>query len=154
MTPGRVTRMVIQADRPGIFRGQCAEYCGAQHSLMAFEVIALPRAEFDAWLIRLAQPVRKAPTPELQEGLDLFTSLGCGECHTVRGVVESWRGPDLTQVGARRLIGAGALPGGIGNIAAWIASSQHLKPGNAMKSYDRLEGRQLRALAGYLESLK
>jgi cytochrome c oxidase subunit II len=154
MTPGRVTRMVVQADRAGTFRGQCAEYCGAQHSLMAFEVIALPRAEFDAWLHRLAQPVRAPVTPELREGEDLFRSLGCGECHTVRGVVESRRGPDLTQVGSRGLIGAGALPGGIGNIAAWIASSQHLKPGNTMKSYDRLDGRQLRTLADYLESLK
>jgi cytochrome c oxidase subunit 2 len=63
-------------------------------------------------------------------------------------------GPDLTQVGARRSIGAGTLPGGVGNIAAWIASSQHLKPGNAMPSFDQLEGAQLRLLAGYLESLK
>jgi cytochrome c oxidase subunit 2 len=154
MIPGRVTRMVIQADRPGIYRGQCAEYCGLQHSLMAFDVIVLPRREFDAWLARLTQPVREPPTPELQQGRDLFVSIGCGECHTVRGVVESRRGPDLTQVGARRTIGAGTLPGGVGNIAAWIASAQHLKPGNAMRSYDQLEGPQLRALAYYLESLK
>ncbi|MCU1324908.1 MAG: ctaC [Bryobacterales bacterium] len=154
MIPGRVTRMVIQADRPGIYRGQCAEYCGLQHSLMAFDVIVLPRREFDAWLARLTQPVREPPAPELQQGRDLFVSIGCGECHTVRGVVESRRGPDLTQVGARRTIGAGTLPGGVGNIAAWIASAQHLKPGNAMRSYDQLEGPQLRALAYYLESLK
>jgi cytochrome c oxidase subunit 2 len=154
MIPGRVTRMVIQADRPGIYRGQCAEYCGLQHSLMAFDVIVLPHPEFDAWLARLARPVREPPTPELQQGRDLFVNIGCGECHTVRGVVESRRGPDLTQVGARRMIGAGTLPGGVGNIAAWIASAQHLKPGNAMKSYDQLEGPQLRALADYLESLK
>src|SRR5688572_2687116 len=63
MIPGRVNRMVIQADRPGIYRGQCAEYCGLQHALMAFDVIALPRAEFDAWLDRLAQPAREPPAP-------------------------------------------------------------------------------------------
>ena len=154
MIPGRVNRIVIQADRPGVYRGQCAEYCGRQHALMAFDVVVLPRAEFDAWLSRLAQPAREPATPELREGRDLHVSLGCGSCHAVRGVSEGRLGPDLTLVGARRSIGAGTLPGGVGNIAGWIASAQHLKPGNAMPSYDQLEGRQLRALAAYLESLK
>jgi cytochrome c oxidase subunit 2 len=103
---------------------------------------------------RLAQPAREPPAPQLREGRDLFVSLGCGACHTVRGVAEGRLGPDLTQIGARRSIGAGTLPGGVGNIAAWIASAQHLKPGNAMPSFDQLEGPQLRALAAYLESLK
>lgn len=154
MIPGRINRTVIQVDRAGVFRGQCAEYCGAQHSLMAFDVIAIPRADFDSWLARLGEPAREPPTPELRQGRDLFMSLGCGTCHTVRGLVESRLGPDLTQVGARRTIGAGTLPGGIGNIAGWIASSQHLKPGNLMPSYDRLEGPHLRALAAYMDSLK
>jgi cytochrome c oxidase subunit II len=154
MIPGRVNRMVIRADRPGVYRGQCAEYCGAQHSLMAFDVIVLPRAEFDAWLARLAEPVREPASPELRAGRSLYDSLGCGSCHTVRGVSSGRSGPDLTQVGARRSIGAGALPGGVGNIAGWVASAQHLKPGIAMPSFDRLEGTQLRALASYLESLK
>jgi cytochrome c oxidase subunit 2 len=154
MIPGRVNRMVIQADRPGLYRGQCAEYCGLQHTLMAFDVIALPRAEFDAWLAGMAQPAREPGTPELRQGRDLFVRLGCGVCHAVRGLSEARLGPDLTQVGARRTLGAGTLPGGVGNLAGWIASAQHLKPGNAMPSYDQLEGPQLRALAAYLESLK
>ncbi len=154
MIPGRVTRMMIEADRPGDFRGQCAEYCGAQHSLMAFNVTALSRGEFDAWLARLARPVGEPPAADLQQGRDLFVSLGCGGCHAVRGLSDTRLGPDLTQVSARPMIGAGTLPGDVGNIAGWIASAQHLKPGNAMKSYDQLEGRQLRALAAYLESLK
>ncbi len=154
MIPGRINRMVIRADRPGVYRGQCAEYCGEQHALMAFDVVVLPRAEFDAWLARLARPAREPPSAELRAGRILFDSLGCGSCHAVRGVAKGRTGPDLTQVGARRSIGAGTLPGGVGNIAAWIASSQHLKPGNAMPSFDRLEGPQLRLLAAYLESLK
>jgi cytochrome c oxidase subunit 2 len=154
LIPGRVNRMVIQADRPGVYRGQCAEYCGRQHALMAFDVVVVPRAEFDAWLGRLARRVPEPPTPELREGRDLFVGLGCGACHAVRGVAQGRLGPDLTQVGARRSIGAGTLPGGVGNIAGWIASAQHLKPGNAMPSYDQLEGPQLRALAAYLASLK
>jgi len=154
MIPGRVNRMVIQVDRPGVYRGQCAEYCGAQHALMAFDVIAVPRAAFDAWLAGLARPAAEPATPALREGHDLFVALGCGACHTVRGVADGRIGPDLTQVGARRSIGAGALPGGVGNIAGWIASAQHIKPGNRMPSFDQLDGRQLRALATYLESLK
>jgi cytochrome c oxidase subunit 2 len=72
----------------------------------------------------------------------------------VRGVTEGRLGPDLTAVGARRSLAAGTLKNGIGNLAGWIASAQHLKPGNRMPSYDQLQGPQLRALAAYLESLK
>jgi cytochrome c oxidase subunit 2 len=154
LIPGRVNRMVIRADRPGVYRGQCAEYCGEQHALMAFDVVVLPRAEFDAWLARLARPVHEPATAELRQGRALFDSLGCSACHAVRGVAEGRAGPDLSQVGARRSIGAGTLPGGVGNIAAWISGSQQLKPGNAMPSFDQLAGPQLRLLAAYLESLK
>jgi cytochrome c oxidase subunit 2 len=154
MIPGRVNRMVIQADRPGVYRGQCAEYCGLQHSLMSFDVIVLPRAEFDSWMARLAQPIGDPEAPELRRGRDLFLTLGCGTCHAIRGFTGGRLGPDLTQLGARRTIAAGALPGGVGNIAAWIASAQHLKPGNLMPSYDQLAGPELRAVSAYLESLK
>jgi cytochrome c oxidase subunit 2 len=154
LIPGRVNRMVIEARRPGIYRGQCAEYCGLQHALMAFDVVVVTRDEFDAWLTALSQPTREPETAELREGRDLFLKQGCAVCHAVRGVAEGRLGPDLTQIGSRRSIGAGALPGGVGNIAGWIASAQHLKPGNIMPSYDQLEGPQLRALAAYMESLK
>jgi cytochrome c oxidase subunit II len=114
----------------------------------------MPRPEFDAWLARLARPVSEPAIPDLAEGRDLFVELGCGACHTVRGLTDGRLGPDLTEVGARRTIGAGTLPGGVGNIGAWIASAQHLKPDNAMPSYDQLEGRQLRLLAAWLGSLR
>jgi len=153
LIPGGENRLVIQADKPGVYRGQCAEYCGRQHAYMAFHVIALPRAEFDGWLAKLRQPVPEPASPELRQGRDLFVSLGCGACHTVRGVSNGRVGPDLTQVGSRRLIGAGVLGGGLGNIAGWIASAQHLKPGIAMPSFP-LEGPKLRALAAYLASLR
>jgi cytochrome c oxidase subunit II len=153
LIPGQVNRMVIRADRPGVYRGQCAEYCGRQHAHMAFHVVALPRAEFDVWLARLERPVPEPASSELRQGRDLFLSLGCGACHTIRGVSNGRAGPDLTQVGSRRIIGAGVLGGGVGNIAGWIASAQHLKPGIAMPSFP-LEGPKLRAVAAYLGSLK
>ncbi|HEU4698422.1 MAG TPA: cytochrome c oxidase subunit II [Gemmatimonadales bacterium] len=154
LVPGRVNRLVLRATRPGVYRGQCAEYCGLQHALMAFDVVVVPRAEFDLWLAHLARPVPPPAAPELRQGRALFDSLGCSSCHTVRGVSRGTLGPDLTLVGARRTIAAGALHGGVGNIAGWIASAQHLKPGNAMPSYDQLTGTQLRALAAWLESLQ
>jgi cytochrome c oxidase subunit 2 len=154
MIPGRVNRMVVQADRPGIYRGQCAEYCGTQHALMAFDVVVMPREEFDRWLKTLARPIAEPQGEDLAAGRRVFVSQGCGACHAVRGVSSGGFGPDLTQVGARRSLGAGTLPGGVGNIAAWIASAQHLKPGNAMPSYDELEGPELRAMAAWLASLK
>ncbi|MRX52259.1 cytochrome c oxidase subunit II [Paracoccus sp. S-4012] len=154
MIPGRVNRMVIEADQPGIYRGACAEYCGLQHSMMRVDVIAMPRAEFDAWFAGLDDPAPSPATDELRAGRDLYADLGCGACHEVRGVSQGRAGPDLTEIGVRQSIGAGALPGGVGNIAGWIASAQHIKPGNAMPSYHQLQGPQLRALAAYMESLR
>ena len=154
MIPGHVNRMVIRADRPGVYRGVCAEYCGAQHTLMAFEVIVMERDAFDAWLAREAGAARDPATDELAAGRELFVRGGCGSCHTVRGLSTGKLGPDLTRVGARRTIAAGALRGGIGAFAGWIASAQHLKPGNRMPSFGGFDGPQLRALAAYLESLK
>ena len=154
VVPGRYTYLWFEATKPGKYHLFCAEYCGTQHALMAFDVVAMPRQEFDRWLASLSRPAGEPGMPLLGEGRNLFTRFGCGACHTVRGVSQGRLGPDLTQVGSRRSIGAGTLPGGIGNIAAWISSAQHLKPGNAMPSYDQLEGRQLRAIAAWLESLK
>ena len=152
--PGRVNRMVIEASQTGVFRGQCAEFCGAQHAMMAFDVIVVSRAEFDAWLQRHAKPVTRPRAGDLRAGHDLFLSAGCGSCHAVRGISIGQLGPDLTNVGARLSLAAGAFPNNIGTLAGWIVASQHLKPGNRMPNFSNLQGQELRALAGWLESLK
>jgi cytochrome c oxidase subunit 2 len=121
---------------------------------MAFDVVAMSRAEFDNWLTKLAEPVGEPELRALRQGRDLFVSLGCGICHTVRGLTESIIGPDLSRVGARHTLGAGTLPGGLEGLAKWIAYAQHLKPGNAMPSYHHLDAAQIRSLAAYLASLK
>jgi cytochrome c oxidase subunit 2 len=154
LIPGRVNRMVVQADRPGVYRGQCAEYCGRQHAFMAFDIIAVPRHEFDAWVTRLAAPAPEPTDRLLRAGRAVYDSVGCAACHAVRGVSDGQFGPDLTLVGSRRSIGAGVLGGGMGNIGGWIASAQHIKPGNAMPSFNQLPGNDLRALAAWLASLK
>jgi cytochrome c oxidase subunit 2 len=155
MIPGRANVIRFAAERPGVYRGQCAEYCGAQHALMAFYVVALERNEFDAWYRREAAPAPEPTTPFLVDGRRLFLANGCGACHTVRGTPASGTiGPDLSHVGGRLSLAAGTFPNNKGTLAGWISSAQHLKPGNLMPSFGNLKGEELRAIAGYLESLK
>lgn len=155
MIPGRTNRLVLEASAPGVYRGQCAEYCGGPHALMAFYAIAEPPAEFAAWLEREAAPAATPADPFLAQGRDLFLNSGCGTCHTVRGTpADGTLGPDLTHLGARLSLGAGILPNNVGTIAGWIADAQHLKPQNRMPSFNTFTGAQLRALAAWLASLQ
>lgn len=166
MIPGRVTGLTLRADKPGVYRGQCAEYCGEQHARMALQVIALPRPEFDAWLARQARPALPADTTVLQRGRAAFLEQRCQSCHTIRGVTDtaefmaqriadtSRLGPDLTHVGSRREIGAGTLRNHRGTLAGWIADPQAIKTGVFMPPSQDLDGETLRALATYLEHLK
>lgn len=155
MIPGHVNSYRFAAERAGIYRGQCAEFCGAQHAKMAFFVVAMARQEFDAWYGEQARPAAEPAVALQQQGRALFLSNGCGACHTVRGTpADGIIGPDLTHVGGRRSIGAGIFPNNVGTLAGWISSAQHLKPGNLMPSFGNLRGDELRAIAAYLESLK
>jgi cytochrome c oxidase subunit 2 len=155
MIPGRVNRLNFTAERPGIYRGVCAEFCGDQHARMAFDVVALEPAEFATWRTTQASAAQEPEIPFLVRGRELFRSSGCGSCHAVRGTFADGRlGPDLTHVGSRRTIGAGQFPNNVGTLAGWIANTQQIKPGARMPSYGMLTGEELRALAGYLESLR
>jgi cytochrome c oxidase subunit 2 len=155
MIPGRINRLNFTAERPGIYRGVCAEFCGAQHARMAFDVVALEQPAFDEWRAGQAKPAQEPSVPFLEQGRQLFRAGGCGSCHVVRGTEASGQfGPDLTHVGSRRTIGAGQFPNNVGTLAGWVANVQHIKPGAKMPSYGLLTGEDLRAIAGYLESLK
>jgi cytochrome c oxidase subunit 2 len=155
MIPGRTTRIVIQADEAGTWRGQCAEYCGAQHALMAFHVVAEPAAEFDAWLTQQARDAIRADADEWQQGERLFRRARCATCHAIRGTAADGRlGPDLTHVGSRRSLAAGTLGNHVGTMGGWIAGTQDIKPGSHMPSSRSLTGPELRALAAWLASLE
>jgi cytochrome c oxidase subunit 2 len=146
MVPGRVNRLRLHATRPGEYRGQCAEYCGGPHGFMAFFVVAQDERAFEQW--RSAQRATAAGENALFTG-------HCAACHTVRGTpAAGTRGPDLTHVASRRTIGAALLPMNDGALAGWIASSQHLKPGNLMPSFAHLRGEELQELAGYVGDLR
>jgi cytochrome c oxidase subunit 2 len=155
MIPGRTTRLRLRADQPGVFRGQCAEYCGGPHALMAFEVVALAEPDFQAWLETLGKLAAEPASAEALRGRDLFLSAGCGGCHTVLGTSAQGRvGPDLTHLGSRRSVGLDTLPMTQANIARFILDGQHIKPGNLMPPFRIFSVDDLDALAAYLAGLR
>lgn len=156
MIPGRRNLMRIQADQPGVFGGQCAEYCGGPHALMGFTVVAHAPDEFAQLMrARMSRSAAPAPAPAFAHGAQLFQSTGCAACHRIAGTpANGLAGPDLTHVGSRRTLGAGILPNNRGTLMGWIGNSQAIKPGNRMPPYTVLSGDELTALAAYLEAQK
>jgi cytochrome c oxidase subunit II len=155
MIPGRVNRLRITPERPGIYRGQCAEYCGGSHAMMALVAVVHEPQRYSAWVAAQSRAARQPLTAEEQRGQSLFAENGCGACHMIRGTEAKGEvGPDLTHVGSRLTLAAASFPNNLGTLAGWISSSQHLKPGNRMPSFNRLTGVELRALATYLKSLE
>lgn len=155
MIPGRTTRLVVRTDEEGMFRGQCAEYCGGQHAWMALFVVAESQERFDTWLAQQARGVTVPSDPFLKVGYDAFFKGGCDQCHAVRGTrATATAGPDLTHVGGRESLAAGMLKNHIGTMAGWIAGAQDVKPGNLMPSMDVYTGSELRAVSAWLESLE
>ncbi|GGL64660.1 cytochrome b561 [Wenxinia marina] len=150
MIPGRVNRMSLAPTEPGTYRGQCAEFCGLSHALMALNAVVLPADEFDAWLSAEAAEADPPDGP----GADLFAREGCGGCHAIRGT--EWQaqvGPDLTHVGGRTSLAAGILPMTEEALAGWIRNPDAIKPGAEMPGYDHLSPEELTTLARWLMEL-
>jgi cytochrome c oxidase subunit 2 len=154
LIPGRPNELVIRAERAGVYRGQCAEFCGLQHAHMAFFVIADEQSVFDEWVRSQRQEASAASEAEAISGQQAFMSKQCAACHTIRGTsANGTTGPDLTHVGGRKYIAAGLLENTRGSLAAWIADPQTLKPGNNMPMVP-LNAEELRSISGYLAGLK
>ncbi len=152
--PGRQNQIQIQADRPGVYRGQCAEFCGLQHAHMGMLVIAESKEDFERWRDHQAASARPPGDPEQQRGMEIFLSRPCVMCHQVRGTDAGGKvAPDLTHVGSRRYIGAGTLETTRGSIAAWIVDPHGVKPGVNMPTI-QLDPDEVQPLAAYLEGLK
>ncbi len=155
MFPGRETMISLEPTEAGVFRGQCAEFCGASHAQMAFEVVTLEPTDFEAWLAQEALPALSPEGSLAQHGEEVFAAQGCGACHAVRGTAAVGQvGPDLTHVGSRKSLGAGILEPTIANIADWIAHTDDLKPEVEMPAYNEMPENDLVALATYLKGLK
>jgi cytochrome c oxidase subunit 2 len=154
LIPGHDSEIWIEADRPGVYRGLCAEFCGHQHAHMDFLVIADPPDRYGAWYDAQLQTSALPATPRQQYGRQLFESAPCAVCHTIQGTQASGRlGPDLTHLASRRTLAAAILPNTRGNLGGWIVDPQTLKPGSYMPAND-LKPDELQAMLDYLESLK
>ncbi len=154
MIPGDHTNTIwLAANKPGIYRGACAEFCGVQHAWMRMLVVAETQAEFDAWQQQQLQ-IPPAPAQPALEGARLFRELTCVNCHAVGGATgAAGVGPDLTHLGSRLTLGAGVLENTPDNLAAWIVEPGAFKPGVYMPGYQLSEA-ELRALVVYLETLQ
>jgi cytochrome c oxidase subunit 2 len=154
LIPGRDNDITIVPSKVGIYRGQCAEFCGAQHAHMALVVNVDSFPDFIKWWQHQLQPAQAPTTPEAVAGYNYVTSRQCGACHSIAGTPASGTvGPDLTHLASRRSIAAGTLPMGEGNLYGWVADPQSLKPGVHMPTIG-LEPAQLHAVVAYLETLK
>jgi cytochrome c oxidase subunit II len=154
MIPGRTNEIALQADRAGVYRGQCAEFCGVQHANMGILVVVEPQARFDAWARAQRQPGHEPSTQQEVEGQQILLGSACVYCHRIAGTNASGEiGPDLTHFASRQSIGAALLPNTRGYVAGWVLDPQHWKPGNRMPATD-LDGDQLQRLLDYLESLR
>jgi cytochrome c oxidase subunit II len=149
MIPGMTNRQWLQADKEGIYRGQCTQFCGLQHAHMNFEVIAQSAAEFEKWRLDQSKPVRRVATNPDSEGEKLFVER-CGGCHTVRGTeAKGNHGPDLTHLNSRRSLGAGLLSNTPEQLMRWITHTQELKPGARMPSM-RLTPAEITDMSAFL----
>ena len=151
---GQQNAIQFTASKAGVYRGQCAEFCGLQHAHMAFTVVALPPDQFSTWRDAQISSAASPPDPLAEQGELLFRSRGCALCHSIRGTSAGGQlGPDLTHLAGRTTIAAGALHFSSGALAAWIADPQHIKPGNYMPRMP-IHSDELVAIVHYLENLR
>ena len=166
MIPNNSNQMWLQADEPGAYYGQCAEFCGESHANMRFKVIAQPKADFEAWLQAQAQEAL-VPSDDLErEGEALFMSRegGCFACHTVEGSARArgTTGPNMTHFASRGDFAGSIMENTQENLRKWLQDPQTMKPGNVMArdggvyngSLDALTEPQVSALVAYLRSLR
>lgn len=154
LIPGHETVTWFRADTVGVYRGQCAEFCGYEHAKMAFYVVAEPRIAFERWLMQQRADASKPADSLAQEGERVFLSSSCAMCHSIAGTgAGSNNGPDLTHLASRRTIAAGTLPNTAANLESWILAPQVIKPGAKMPA-NQLDPQSLRALVAYLQGLK
>jgi cytochrome c oxidase subunit 2 len=152
--PGYENQIVMQVDKAGRWRGQCAEFCGLQHAHMSFFFVAEPQDTFKRWMARGSQSAVSPNNLQLQHGQQVFMSHACIMCHAIGGTTAGGRvGPDLTHLAGRTTIAAGELPNDADHLAKWIVNAQTYKPGSRMPP-NQLSKTDLNDLVAYLEALR
>jgi cytochrome c oxidase subunit 2 len=153
LIPGRQNRLSLKPTKVGLYRGQCAEFCGTSHALMAFPAIVMEGEAFDAWLNARSQPSSGVQAPGT--GRALFERERCGSCHRIAGTPwQSIVGPDLSHVGSRLTIGAGQLASGSEALASFIADAGAVKAGAHMPANSHLSPAELGEIATWLMGLQ
>jgi len=154
LIPNQTNVTWLEAERPGVYRGQCSEYCGKQHAHMGLLVVAEEPSAFEAWWDAQLKPQPSTDgSPELAAAENVFVTR-CGSCHAVRGTRAGGRlGPDLSHLMSRQTLAAGTVPNNVGYLSGWIANPQSIKPGNLMPNLD-ISGPELASLRTFLATLK
>ena len=154
LIPGRVNKIWIQADKAGVFRGQCAEYCGLQHAHMALVVVAEKPEDFARWKSQMSSGAPIPRTPQQARGQQVFLGAPCANCHNILGTdASATLGPDLTHMRSRPTLAAGMLLNTRGNLAGWITNAPAIKPGTQMPP-NQMSASELNDLLAYLDTLK
>jgi cytochrome c oxidase subunit 2 len=154
LIPGQINESWIEADEVGVFRGQCAEFCGTQHALMGFLVFVEPEADFREWLAVQAEPAEEPETALQVLGKETFMAGSCKACHTIRGTAADGElGPDLTHLASRSTLAAATILNTEGHLGGWVANPQQIKPG-ALMPHTALDSDEFIALLAYLQSLR
>lgn len=152
--PGRQTRTWFRATQPGVYQGQCAEFCGREHAQMRFQVIVQSPSDFEAWAKQQAAGPVEVTDKLARQGKDIFFQSACVGCHTIQGTAAQGKtGPNLTHVGSRKTLAAGTIENTPENMARWIQNPDAVKPGVLMPNL-HLSSDQVAALVAYLQSLK
>ena len=154
LIPGRAAGLSLLPLHEGVYRGQCAEYCGMQHAYMALDVIVESPAAFERWRRLQLAPAPPPTTPLAQDGMAYVVNGPCASCHAIAGTSASGQvAPDLSHVASRRSIAAGRLPMSHAALSGWIADPQAAKPGTNMPTVP-MRPREIEAVTAYLETLR
>lgn len=157
MIPGRSNSLSLKTREPGVFRGQCAEFCGMQHSLMAFYAVVRTPKEHEEWVRTNTRDYQRPQDPLALKGEKVFLTAGCADCHGIKGLnraedLENY-GPDLTHLASRLSLAGATLPNTKGHLGGWITDPQSAKPGNLMPA-TALTPEDFKALLAFLGGLK
>jgi cytochrome c oxidase subunit 2 len=152
LIPGHTNSLKFETDEPGLYLGQCAEYCGAQHANMLIRVTAESPGEFGRWLEKESQPAVDGPTE--RNGKSLFLAQSCVNCHSVRGTAARGNyAPDLTHLMSRQTLASGIVKNTPETLAEWIRNPQTMKPGCLMPAFG-LTDRDQESIVRYLLTLR
>ncbi len=154
LIPNRINRIVFTPREPGLYLGQCAEFCGESHALMKMRLVAHSPEDFERWLAEQAAPAVEPADSAVLLGQQLVTAGTCAGCHTIRGTSATFArlGPDLTHFARRRSLAAGIMENNAENLAAWIDDPQAIKPGALMPDLG-LSDQEIRYIVAYLQTL-